>query len=103
VQSVTLSPAQIIGKWKKAYDPSLKGVYEVDSGYLIILPDGTFKDYLHSNNNTPASMLMGNWQIRGNTVTLLNIRLYDKKAVLQAENPILVGQKGYFSILLQGR
>lgn len=95
-QSVTLSPAQIIGKWKKAYDPSLKGVYEVDSGYLIILPDGTFKDYLHSNNNTPASMLMGNWQIRGNTVTLVNIRLYDKKSGAAGRKPDFSWSKRIF-------
>jgi hypothetical protein len=86
-QSVTLSSAQIIGKWTKAYDPSLKGVYEVDSGYLIILPDGTFKDYLHSDNSTPASMLTGNWRIRGNTVTLVNIRLYDEKSGAAGRKP----------------
>lgn len=86
-QSLPLSSTQIIGKWKKAYDPSLKGVYAIDSGHLIILPDGTFRDYYYSDALSPASMLMGSWKIRGNTVTLVNIRLYDEKSGASGRKP----------------
>jgi len=38
-----LAQADIVGVWKLCYSPSLDKVTEVDGGYLILLPDGTFR------------------------------------------------------------
>lgn len=80
-ESTALSPSQITGKWAKAYDPSLRGAYEIDAGYLVIHTDGTFGDYYDS------STLKGRWQIRGNTVVLTNVRLFDERSGAGGRKP----------------
>lgn len=39
-QSIQLQ--DLAGVWKKAYEPGLAGVSELDDGYLVLYPDGSF-------------------------------------------------------------
>lgn len=65
-QAASISQADIVGIWKLCYEPGLKKVSEVDGGYLILLPDGTFhrltNDYSFQGLE---SVETGTYEIRG--------------------------------------
>ena len=64
-----LAQADIVGVWKLCYSPSLNKVTEVDGGYLILLPDRTFRrlnnDYLFPRLQ---SVETGTYEIKGRQI-----------------------------------
>jgi len=64
-----LAQADIVGVWKLCYSPSLDKVTEVDGGYLILLPDGTFRrlnnDFLFPRLQ---SVETGTYEIKGRQI-----------------------------------
>jgi len=61
----------IIGIWKKAYDPKLKYVYEIDNGCLVFTPTNEFFDYLDN-----GTILYGVYNLKKNVVILNHKYVY---------------------------
>lgn len=70
-KSENLFPSAIVGIWKECYHPELKEAYEIDGGYLILNPDGS---YIRMNNNYVwegiglQSVQSGTYKIDGRSV-----------------------------------
>jgi hypothetical protein len=64
-----MAQADIVGVWKLCYSPSLDKVTEVDGGYLILLPDGTFRR-LNNDLLFPRlqSVETGTYEIKGRQI-----------------------------------
>ncbi len=66
--------AALVGIWKECYDARLRNLYEIDTGFLTLSPDGTF--WRWSGDNQSETILTGTWDVRGRQVHFLPTKRY---------------------------
>jgi hypothetical protein len=70
VLAVDLVTEDLAGIWKKCYEPGAPGVYEIDEGYLVLLPTGTYYAVGLGCCDQPVDHDVGEYETRGDGVVL---------------------------------
>jgi hypothetical protein len=63
--SATPTPSELVGIWKVCYEPDMKTVGEIDTGYLVLSPDGTFVRWSVDYLAEATLIVSGTWTIGG--------------------------------------
>lgn len=62
------------GVWKMCYAPGLEGVYEIDAGYLVLMPDGEYYEVNESGGDLtgpkPPFWERNSYRVEGSMVVL---------------------------------